>query len=312
MRIGEKRRDRMTDAQRVTVSAASAALLLLIIGRAVPPPLVPAIQPPPTPKVRLTLRPQPAAQPTHPPKTIAEQPFVPQHTKGDPTDNPEARTSDVVHRKVARETVARHPGAVARPAPAATHRPQPNDRTERAESGPRLAPSQQLHLDLDWLQPQRLFAEPSTGSFELAGERPGQGAAWPNKDVARGSETWLSSRAVRFGGFYRRMHQAIAKHWQPGAVLERRDPTGRLYGTNDRHTVLHVRLDRRGRLAESPIVVHSSGLRLLDREAVRAVVAAAPFSNPPNALAHLGIIDLGRLSFYVEIDRGTFFIRRGR
>jgi outer membrane biosynthesis protein TonB len=307
----------MSDRRRLSGSALLALAVLTLISWLVPPPDESEGDTLRVRPVRLALR-----QPTRPlppaarlPEADDRQAFVPQHTDGDRRNNPAASTADTVSRKVDRETVAERPGAMSKKAADQPLRLRPSPESKPAPAptgGPRLAQPQRLRLDLDWLQPVQPTGEAGRATFELAGEVPGQGAAWPNSDLPTGPETWLSSQAVRFGGFYRRMHQAIAGHWQPGAVLERRDPSGRLYGTADRHTVLHVRLDRRGRLAEKPAVLHSSGLGVLDREAVRAVVAAAPFPNPPSALARSGIIDLGKLSFYVEIDRGTFFIRRAR
>jgi hypothetical protein len=115
---------------------------------------------------------------------------------------------------------------------------------------------------------------------------------------------------VLHGGFFRRLHSAIAAQWDPGAVLQRRDPSGLLYGTADRVTVLHLRLNARGYLLEQPKVLQGSGLRLLDQEALRAVVAAAPFSNPPKGLLRKGVVDLGRFSFYLEIDRKRATLQR--
>ena len=166
--------------------------------------------------------------------------------------------------------------------------------------------TKKLALDLDFLNPNQNSS--TIDLFDLPDAF--GGPRLPNFEVAEGDVTWLNSRGVRYGGFFRRLQNSIAKQWDPVSALHRRDPTGLLYGTQDRQTVLRLRLNARGYLLEQPEVIKGSGLRLLDQEAVRAVVAAAPFANPPQSLLRNGVIDLHRFSFYFEIDRSRFYLRK--
>ena len=223
-------------------------------------------------------------------------PFLAQDEPADEQpDNETARTADAYNRHVKKETMARQ----SRPA---VSRPKPADLALKAIP----QDTKKLALDLDFFQPQAranavdLFDLPDTFG----------GPRLPNFDVAEGDTTWLNSRGVRYGGFFRRLQNSIAKQWDPVSVLQRRDPTGLLYGTQDRQTVLRLRLNASGYLLEQPEIIKGSGLRLLDQEAVRAVVAAAPFANPPQSLLRNGVIDLHRFSFYFEIDRSRFYLRK--
>ena len=210
-------------------------------------------------------------------------------------DNETARTADAYNRHVEKETMARQ----SRPA---VRRSRPADLALKAT--PQVA--KRLALDLDFLQPQT--GDEAVDLFDLPDTF--GGPRLPNFDVAEGDTTWLNSRSVRYGGFFRRLQNSIAKQWDPVSVLQRRDPTGLLYGTQDRQTVLRLRLNANGYLLEKPEIIKGSGLRLLDQEAVRAVVAAAPFANPPQSLLRHGAIDLDRFSFYFEIDRSRFYLRK--
>jgi len=212
-------------------------------------------------------------------------------------DNEEARTSDAFNRRVDKEMMARH----SRPARGRT--------ASKSAAQLQLKPGvAELQLDLSFLDRS---AASSLDLFDAPGETFG-GPRLPGIAVAEGDRTWLSSRRVRHGGFFRRLHRAIAQHWDPAAVLHRRDPSGMLYGSTDRITVLHIKLTRSGHLAGDPALIRGSGLKMLDAEALRAVVAAAPFTNPPTALLHNGIVDLGSFSFYLEVDRSSFHFRRSR
>ncbi len=210
-------------------------------------------------------------------------------------DNDKARTADAFNRHVKKETMARQ----SRPA---ASRSQPV--TSALKASPQ--DTKNLALDLDFLHHQKNSA--SIDIFDLPDAF--GGPRLPDFDVAEGDVTWLNSRGVRYGGFFRRLQNSIAKQWDPVSALHRRDPTGLLYGTQDRQTVLRLRLNARGYLLEQPEVIKGSGLRLLDQEAVRAVVAAAPFANPPQSLLRNGVIDLDRFSFYFEIDRSRFYLRK--
>ena len=63
-------------------------------------------------------------------------------------------------------------------------------------------------------------------------------------------------------------------------MLSHNDPTGAVYGFEDRMTVLQVTLDRTGNILDVN-VAEASGAMVLDDEAVRAFRQAGPFANPP-------------------------------
>ena len=269
----------------ITASLAALALLWTLV-LSLPNPTLNPISEPPMASVNLELKKRPKL----------ELPFLAQDEPVEKApDNDKARTADAFNRHVKKETMARQ----SRPAVS---------RSKPAASSPKASPqnTKKLALDLDFLNPQKNSA--SIDLFDLPDTF--GGPRLPDFDVAEGDVTWLNSRGVRYGGFFRRLQNSIAKQWDPVSALNRRDPTGLLYGTQDRQTVLRLRLNASGYLLEQPEVIKGSGLRLLDQEAVRAVVAAAPFANPPQSLLRNGVIDLHRFSFYFEIDRSRFYLRK--
>lgn len=272
--------------KRLMLSSLAALLLLFGLVALIPRAKMPAA--PSSAEVRLAYK-KPVAEELPDP----ELPFLAQDEPQDEQqDNPQAKTADEFNRHVKRETLARK----SRPAQQLKKQAKPKQQTENHE----------LQLDLGFLQASKASRE-----FDLFNLPQLQGGpTLANSDIERGERTWLNSRAVLHGGFFRRLHQAIAVQWRPGDVLRRRDPSGLLYGTSDRVTVLRLRLNERGYLLEEPKLLRGSGLRMLDQEALRAVVAAAPFSNPPKALLRNGVIDLGRFSFYLEIDRNRATLQR--
>jgi TonB family protein len=112
------------------------------------------------------------------------------------------------------------------------------------------------------------------------------------EDLPVGEGTFLNAREFKYAAFFNRMKQRIAQHWRPLAEYQRRDPTGSIYGTQPRVTVVAVSLDAHGALAE--LKVHrGSGVEFLDREAIAAFRQAAPFVHPPH-----GLVDAdGRIAF---------------
>lgn len=125
-----------------------------------------------------------------------------------------------------------------------------------------------------------------------------------------GDENLLNSVPYRYAGFFERVKEAVRVHWDPNRPYRLRDPSGEVYGHKDRLTVLRVTLDSRGKLLETSVSM-KSGLRFLDDEAVRAMVAASPFLNPPE-----GLVDAdGKIrfefgfAFLVASSRKSFFWR---
>lgn len=99
-------------------------------------------------------------------------------------------------------------------------------------------------------------------------------------DLEEGEGTFLNTREWKYASFFNRVKQSIGMHWNPGRELRQRDPTGNVYGARDRHTVLQVTLDERGRVKDV-WVQKSCGLDFLDLEAVQSFERAQPFPNPP-------------------------------
>jgi len=122
------------------------------------------------------------------------------------------------------------------------------------------------------------------------------------KDIKPGKSTLLNADKYKFSDFFYRVKDAVRRKWHPNAVYRRRDPSGKLYGVKDRHTVLRVTLDARGRLKKLVTRKHS-GLDFMDAEARSAFKRAQPFPNPPTGLVRDGKVrfDFG---FYFEISSG--------
>jgi|CXWL01.1.fsa_nt_gi TonB family protein len=103
------------------------------------------------------------------------------------------------------------------------------------------------------------------------------------KDVEEGDGTYLSTKEWKYASFFNRVKQTVGQHWNPGAQLRLRDPTGGIYGGRDRYTLLQVTLNEQGRLTDV-YVEKSCGVDFLDLEAVHSFERAQPFPNPPPGL----------------------------
>lgn len=102
-------------------------------------------------------------------------------------------------------------------------------------------------------------------------------------DAEEGDGTYLNTKEWKYASFFNRVKQSVGMHWDPGAPLRQRDPTGNIYGGRDRYTVLNVTLTDRGNVKEI-FVEKSSGLDFLDLEAIKSFERAQPFPNPPPGL----------------------------
>jgi len=103
------------------------------------------------------------------------------------------------------------------------------------------------------------------------------------EDAEEGEFTALNSRKWKYATFFNRLKRQVAQNWHPDIVYLRRDPTGNIYGTRDRITVLTVSLTPNGSVSKI-YVEKQSGVDFLDDEAVRAFREAQPFPNPPTGL----------------------------
>jgi TonB family protein len=103
------------------------------------------------------------------------------------------------------------------------------------------------------------------------------------KDTDEGEETALNSKKWRFASFFNRVKKQVSEHWHPEEAYRRRDPTGAVYGRQNRYTELRITLKPDGRLANIGVNL-PSGLEFLDDEAISAFKDAQPFPNPPRQL----------------------------
>jgi len=100
--------------------------------------------------------------------------------------------------------------------------------------------------------------------------------------VPEGDGTYLNTKEFKYATFFIRVKDSVEGYWRDITQREyrRRDPTGRVYGSRDRATLLSIVLEPTGEL-DSVSVARSCGLDFLDQAAVRAIREAQPFPNPP-------------------------------
>jgi TonB family protein len=120
---------------------------------------------------------------------------------------------------------------------------------------------------------------PSEGALKGAGV----GSYDALDDVDEGQDTLLNTKRWKYASFFNRVKRAVAQNWHPAEVWSMRDPTGKIYGTKDRLTVLKVSLKPDGSLA-NVMIVQPCGVDFLDDEAVHAFKEAQPFPHPPGGL----------------------------
>lgn len=119
------------------------------------------------------------------------------------------------------------------------------------------------------------------------------------KDVDEGDDTSLNAKKWKYASFFNRVKQQVRDHWKPADAYRRRDPTGAIYGSKDRYTLLRVQLKPDGSLA-NVFLQQPSGVEFLDDEAIEAFKQAQPFANPPPQLVE------GR-SGMIQFSFGFFF-----
>lgn len=129
------------------------------------------------------------------------------------------------------------------------------------------------------------------------------------RDVEEGDKTLLNRKRSRYWSFMQRLKESVAQEWNPVTEYKRRDPHGNVYGVKNRYTLLNMTLNGDGTL-RTIYVMHSSGLDFYDKEAVRAIRAAAPFPNPPEGLKDQdGLI---QINFGLLLDLSTGRVQRFR
>jgi hypothetical protein len=121
-------------------------------------------------------------------------------------------------------------------------------------------------------------------------------------DIEEGSETALNAKRWVYATFFNRVKERVREHWKPAEEYQRRDPTGKIYGAEDRYTLLQVALKADGSLSNVR-VVHTCGLDFLDDTAVEAFKEAQPFLNPPRKLIEdgKGTVSFG-FGFFFEVS----------
>jgi protein TonB len=121
-------------------------------------------------------------------------------------------------------------------------------------------------------------------------------------DIEDGNETALNAKRWVYATFFYRIKERVRDHWKPAEEYQRRDPTGKIYGAEDRYTLLQVNLKGDGSLTKV-LVVHTCGLDFLDDTAVEAFKEAQPFINPPRKLVEdgHGIVDF-QFGFFFEVS----------
>ena len=121
--------------------------------------------------------------------------------------------------------------------------------------------------------------------------------------VDEGEGTFLNTREWKFAGFFNRVKQSVAEHWDPSSAMRRRDPSGQIYGWRDRRTVLTVTLTKTGGIQEMS-VEKSCGVDFLDEEAMQAFRRAQPFPNPPGPLVDENGQIKFSFGFYLDMSSG--------
>jgi TonB family protein len=121
------------------------------------------------------------------------------------------------------------------------------------------------------------------------------------KDIDEGDETALNAKRWKFASFFNRVKQQVREHWNPAEVYQRRDPTGAIYGSKDRYTLLRVQLKPDGSLANVALET-PSGVEFLDDEAIEAFKLAQPFPNPPKQLVEESGMIHFRFGFFFELS----------
>lgn len=133
-----------------------------------------------------------------------------------------------------------------------------------------------------------------------------------DEGIDEGDANRLNARRFKYASFFNRVRDAVAEHWHPEVLHAARDPDGRVHGQQTRVTKLMISLNEDGSLHRARMV-DSSGVDYLDEEAIRAVRAAQPFTNPPPQLvdSRSGKIEFG-FAFIFEINGGRRIFRYRR
>jgi TonB family protein len=211
------------------------------------------------------------------------------------TSAPEdARFLSDQNRKVDRETQARLTGL---PAPGASSPPGRSRATVRTRKN-----GYDLTVPENFLKGEvHRPGEGTESGMGLGGTR--LAAIAPSNylpEIAYGDQTILNTREYAFSSFFVRMKRQMEANWDPiGAIGH----SG--YRREEFVTELKIVLKADGYL-ERLLLLNSSGVDALDREAMKSVRAGAPFLNPPKQLLGPdGRIEIGPWRFIVALGGAT-------
>ena len=138
----------------------------------------------------------------------------------------------------------------------------------------------------------------------LSTERGDGGTFNALRDIDEGDRTLLNRNRSRYWTFFDRMKRQLQREWNPQREYNKRDPYRNVYGVKDRYTIVQITLNGDGSVQKLHLA-QSSGLDFYDDEAIRALLAAAPFPNPPEGLKDEdGMIHI-RYGFYLQISSGS-------
>ena len=138
----------------------------------------------------------------------------------------------------------------------------------------------------------------------LAKKRGNNGTFDLLKNVPDANRTLLNRKKNRYWTFFDRIKRQLGRQWNPVKVYNKRDPYRNIYGTKDRYAILDVTLKGNGKVHKLH-VSRSSGLDFYDDEAVRAMLAAAPFPNPPEGLKDEDGFIHFKFGFLLTIETGS-------
>jgi len=200
-------------------------------------------------------------------------------------------------------------GRVARtPGPESPERPaeQPGSRYGAPAAGPPSPEGSLPQLGNLLHAPPGGGAPPGAPSALMPSEQQmaravGSGSQDALKDIDDGEETALNSKRWKFASFFNRVKRQVADHWHPEEAYRKQDPTGSVYGSKNRLTVLRVQLKPDGSLANVALE-QPSGMDFLDDEAIEAFKQAQPFPNPPRQLVDDGGVINFRFGFLFELS----------
>lgn len=131
------------------------------------------------------------------------------------------------------------------------------------------------------------------------------------KDVEEGDVTLLNQKRNRYWTFWDRMVRKVRREWNPRKEIRQRDPYGNIYGVGNFYTSVAVTLNADGSVHKLR-VADSSDLDFLDDEAVRALLEAGPYPNPPEGLKDEDGLIHFRFGFNLEIVSGEVRLFRIR